>query len=65
MPISTRPISQPEELYLRMVQVIETYGGKAPAVNEAGSLQLVAEFCWALGVRPRIELMIGEPEQEK
>jgi hypothetical protein len=60
-----RPISQPEKLYARMVQVIESYGGKAPAVNEAGSLQLVAQFCWALGVKPRIELMATAPETEK
>lgn len=57
-----RPKSQPEILYERMVQVIETYGGKAPAVDAPGSLSLVAEFCWALDVVPKVVLYPNEKQ---
>lgn len=49
-----------EEAYDRMAQVIAAYGGKAPAPNEAGSLELYAEFCWALDVKPIVHIVPNE-----
>lgn len=53
MDISVSPI---EEMYARMVKVIEDHGGSAPKVNESGSLTLISDFCWALNVKPEIIL---------
>lgn len=51
-----RPKQEIELLCDRMTAVIENYGGKPPKANEAGSLTLIADFCWALDVKPVITL---------
>lgn len=44
------------EMYARMVKVIEERGGKVPGINDAGSLTLFSDFCWALDLVPQISL---------
>ena len=58
-----RPQSQLEILYARMVKVIEDHGGRAPGPNEPASLSLMADFCWALGVVPQIQLLQTETKE--
>lgn len=55
-----RPKSPLEEMYERMTQVIETYGGKAPSPERAKSLNLISDFCWALDCVPRVQLVRQE-----
>ena len=45
------------EVYNRAADCIRRYGGKPPEPSEAGSIELIADFCYAINVVPHITLV--------